>query len=140
MICKGCGNVISKGTYCLRCGTENNENAGNEQLDDIQRDYESSNKQKSTLKSIFKVIIVWIIILIVLGIIQSIMESSYNHCVDVKGHDECGLGALCDHECMPPFYITVTLFSAGLHILAILVIPALLLLGIIIDKVKERKK
>ena len=37
---------------------------------------------------------------------------SFDKCVGIKGHSECGLGTLCDNECMPSFYFTFTILNA----------------------------
>ena len=68
-----------------------------------------------------------------------ITDASYNSCIAVKGHSECGLGTLCDSECFPPFYIIVSTASTLLHILSIITLPGFLLIALILNSAYKKK-
>ena len=50
----------------------------------------------------------------------------FNSCVDAHGHSECGLGLLCDRNCMPPLYLLVTLSFAMSAIITVTGAPIVL--------------
>ena len=137
MICKNCQNEIKSGTYCLRCGTENDESIKNIQIEEVN---ETPKKKNSILRGAVIIAIIWLAVLITLGLIKSNMDASYNSCIAVKGHSECGLGTLCDSECFPPFYIIVSTASTLLHILSITTLPGFLLIALIINYAHEKNK
>ena len=102
MNCKNCGSKLTNGSFCIRCGTENNEQIVNNPEQIVIK-----NKKELGGKRVLKAFIKWIIFVVIIGIVIFIMNNVFDSCVAVKGHKECGLGTLCDHECMPPFYFTM---------------------------------
>ncbi len=124
MICKNCGNRIHEGSYCLRCGTENDETKNESIIDEIDKDISKTNYRQGTAKLVIK----WGIFIIILWIVVGIMKLSFNSCVANKGGpSNCGLGTLCDHECMPPFYMIANFMAITLTFIAILLSPMFLI-------------
>ena len=124
MICKNCGNVIHEGSYCLRCGTENDETKNESIIDEIDKDMSKTNYRQGTAKFVVK----WGIFIIILWIVVGIMNLSFNSCVANKGGpSNCGLGSLCDHECMPPFFMITNFMAITLTFISILLSPMYLL-------------
>ena len=63
------------------------------------------------------------------------MDNSFNSCVKEVGHEECGLGTLCDNECMPPFYFTTSIIT----LLSSVGLTPVVIVCYLYEKIKERK-
>ncbi len=133
MICKKCGSQIDNGTYCINCESENSDNIINNQLD---KEKNKSDKTKS--QTIAHFYIVFLIIAIIIQLIFYFMNNSFNSCVEKVGHKECGLGTLCDKNCMPPFYFTMQILQlfSGMFLLT----TPLFLILYLYYRVKEKNR
>lgn len=130
MICKNCGNKLTNGTFCIRCGTENSEVIDCQEVIPDKKETDSSKFLRICGK--------WILFVIIIGIIVFIMNMMFDSCVAQNGHNECGLGTLCDSECMPPFYVTLhAVFIISLFI-TIMASPGVLIIYLY-DRYKKEK-
>ena len=120
MVCKKCGNVIKNGTYCLRCGTQNDENVINNQLEEIKEEISNESIKKYKAINAIKKCISFVAIV---GVIYFFMDLYFDACVAKVGHSECGLGTLCDRKCMPPFFYTTLFVFVFSLIAAFFIIP-----------------
>ena len=132
MECKCCGNNITDGTYCSVCGNDNSDHINYKKLDNAE-----DNVKKKKYHKNLKILIFLIIFLVILWIITSINENSFNSCVERVGHSECGLGALCDHECMPPYYFLFNFLFVTLLAITLIYVPAILIFNLIHSKLKN---
>jgi hypothetical protein len=74
------------------------------------------------IKKIKTVTIILLIIFLIIFILYLNSESTFDRCVEKVGHSECGLGSLCDSECMPPFYFTLSILGPMSSFIAIIVL------------------
>lgn len=98
---------------------------------------------KKNIKTLFKIIFVLIVFFLILFFICYFQDLYFNKCVAINGdHGDCGLGSLCNHECMPPLYFTMTFVLIAYSFFAIisgLVLSSTLLFNIIKYFVLKKK-
>ena len=129
MNCKNCGNKLTNGTFCIRCGTDNNEQ-GNDNQEPIVIEGEKETGGEKIIKAYKK----WLKFVAILGIIFIIMNI-FNFVCKATSKEVCE-SELCGLRCLPPFYFT-TLYVLICVIEATVVITPFILF---IYFHKERKK
>lgn len=126
MVCKNCGNNLTNGSYCMRCGTENNEQEYNEQIETIKKEINRNNKSQLVAK-------VYIVIIIVLAIIEIgyfFANNSHKACLARTEKEECIFGNLCLNECTSINYITLSILHFYSFFSLITISPIFLILYI----------
>ena len=138
--CRRCGNKLTNGLICLRCGAENEnqKEIQEKRTENIKKEEKKKKIKKNNINNFVKAIIIWMIYLAILGIVCFFMQNSFNSCVDKVGHKECGIGILCDYSCMPPFYYTLSLIYSFSITFTVILSPLILFI-IIYRKLKYKK-
>ena len=116
MVCKKCGNKLIDSTYCIRCGTENDEELKNNLLNEARREAADA-EEFSKYERQISVVVLWVIIVVVLGVIAAISQTSYDSCVNHSSSTDCGLGALCARECNSTGHLLIS-FSFIISLIA----------------------